>query len=65
MLALIEVLQAEVDALKHDIARHMEIANTAEARAEKMREALVKLSGFYYPTAEKVAIARAALDGDK
>jgi len=33
----IEALEGENAVLKHDIARHMEIANAAEARAERLR----------------------------
>lgn len=34
----------EIRALKHDIARHMEIANAAEARAEQLEGEVKKLS---------------------
>ncbi len=45
---------AQVDALKHDIARHMEIANAAEARAARLRVAL-----RLYEKAEKVGTSDA------
>lgn len=40
--ATIKALQSEVEALKHDIARHMKIANDAEAKVTKLREAITQ-----------------------